>query len=55
MLSITQITLSKYRYFELSIQPSRQGHHPQIVASWFLEYCYFRAAIVENLFEKKHA
>ena len=55
-LSIKEMTIwNIYRYFELSIQPLRQGHPPQIVASWFLEFSKFKGAIVEDLFERKHA
>jgi len=54
-LSIKEMTIwNMYRYFELSIQPLRQGHPPQIVASWFLEFFKFKGAIVEDLFERKH-
>ena len=44
------------RFSQLTIQPLRQGHPPQIVASWFidmfLDMFYFRSAIVENRFKK---
>ena len=56
MLSIKEITIwNIYRYYELSIQPLRQGCPPKIVASWFLEYLKFKGAIVEDLFERKHS
>jgi hypothetical protein len=51
-LSIKEITIwNIYSYYELSIQPLRQGSPPQIVASWFLECLKFKGAIVEDLFE----
>ena len=55
-LSIKEITIwNIYSYYELSIQPLRQGRPLQIVSSWFLECLKFKGAIVEDLFEIKHS
>ena len=40
------------RFSQLTIQPLRQGHPPQIVASWFIDMFYFRSVIVDNRFKK---
>lgn len=42
------------RFFQLTIQPLRQGCPPQIVASWFINMFDFRSMIVDDCF-KKHS
>lgn len=52
-LTITEIIVPNgLRFSQLTIQPLRQGHPPQIVASWFIDMFYFRSVIVENRFKK---
>jgi hypothetical protein len=40
------------RFFQLTIQPLRQEHPPQIVASWFIEMFNFRSVIVDKCFKQ---
>lgn len=39
------------RFFQLTIQPLRQGRPSQIVASWFIDMFKFRSVIVDDCFK----
>ena len=52
LLSCDEISVLGLRFFQLRIQPLRQGQPSQIVASWFLEIFKFRSVLVNNCFKK---
>lgn len=52
LLSCDEISVLGLRFFQLRIQPLRQGQPSQIVASWFLEIFKFRSVLVNDCFKK---
>ena len=52
LTAIEIIVPNGLRFFELTIQPLRQGCPPQTVASWFLNMFSFRSMIVDDCFKQ---
>jgi hypothetical protein len=52
LLSCDEILVLDLRFFQLRIQPLRQGQPSQIIASWFVEMFNFRSVLVSDCFKK---